>query len=60
MYYPLTTRDIDDKEVKWYKNRQTAIREGYRLIESCLEIKGFKINSITQYGCLDISQEFTE
>lgn len=60
MYYPLTTRDIDDKEVKWYKNRQTAIREGYRLIENCLDIKGFKLNSITQYGCLDISQEFTE
>lgn len=60
VYYPLTTQDIDDKEVKWYKNRQTAIEVGYRLIESCLEIKGFKINSITQYGCLDISQEFTE
>lgn len=60
VYYPLTTQDIDDKEVKWYKNRQTAIEMGYRLIESCLEIKGFKINSITQYGCLDISQEFTE
>jgi hypothetical protein len=24
IYYPLTTQDIDDKEVKWYKNRQTA------------------------------------
>ena len=60
VYYPLTTRDIDDEEVKWYKNRQTAIREGYRLIESCLEIKGFAINSITKYGCLDTSQEFTE
>lgn len=52
MYYPLTTRYIDDKEVKWYKNRQTAIEDGYRLIESCLEIKGFKLNSINQYGFL--------
>lgn len=60
MYYPLTTRDIDDKQVKWYKNRQKAIEVGYRLIEGCLEIKGFKINSINQYGFLDTSQEFTE
>jgi hypothetical protein len=60
IYYPLTTQDIDDKKVKWYKNRQTAIEVGYRLIEGCLEIKVFTINSINEYGFLDTSQEFTE
>lgn len=49
-----------DKKVKWYKNRQTAIEVGYRLIEGCLEIKVFTINSINEYGFLDTSQEFTE